>query len=382
MKHILNLGMVASLLVGCASQPANQYRISGTIQGTDGENIYLTYTSDSDLVVTDTARIENGSFVFAGTLEKPYLQATIYMGDGNDYRNPRRLFFYVEPRNMTVAIDTAQFGKPVIGGSLTQAQMDSLSTGINAILQEADYLYKAIEAESDPDKKNELRGQLEPYIDRMRQTQMDFIQTHPNSYVIPDLLRSLVSGMTYEELKETYDAIGENVKQCGALKEIETELAALEHTQPGAPAPDFATVDVNGDSIRFSEAVKGKYVLLDFWASWCVPCRKAFPHVKEVAKKYKDKGLVVFCVADNDSWPDQWREAIEKDGIGDFFHVLRGMKVLDQKTLKIDRSHDLDDLYAVHALPTKYLIDDTFKIIGKIDGEEELDAKLKEIFGE
>ena len=105
------------------------------------------------------------------------------------------------------------------------------------------------------------------------------------------------------------------------------------------------------------------------------------PNVKEIYKKYHDKGLEVFCVADNDTQEDVWQKAIKDDGVEMFHHVLRGMKIIDRKTYKLDRTNDISDKYAIHFLPTKYLIDKDFKIIGKFN-DEELDNKLKEIFGE
>ena len=126
--------------------------------------------------------------------------------------------------------------------------------------------------------------------------------------------------------------------------------------------------------------LKGKYVILDFWASWCVPCRQSFPHVKELYEKYHQKGLEVFCVADNDDSEDAWKKAIEKDGVEMFIHVLCGREN-DQGMQKPDYSGDISKAYAVHFLPTKYLIDNEGKIVGKFD-DVTLDIKLKEIFDE
>lgn len=382
MKKLLNLGIAAALLASCAPQlPKDQYQLSGNIQGVDNQNIYMMYAIDETATVTDTAQINNGAFTFAGKLEKPFLYATLYIGSADDYTNRRFCNVYIEPQAMTITIDTANFDKPVITGSFTQAQADSVKTAIEAIRNEAADIYKAIETETDHEKASELRDQLEPFIERMQKLEAVFVKTHPNSYVAPYYLQSLMGEMTYGEVKEIYDSFSDNVKKYGDVKKIEEELTALSRVQPGMPAPDFATLNVKGDSIRFSEAVKDKYVLLDFWASWCVPCRKSFPHVKELYKKYHDKGLEVFCVADNDTQENVWREAIKKDGVEMFHHVLRGMKVIDEKTFKLDRTNDISEKYAIHFLPTKYLIDKDFKIIGKFN-DEELDDKLKEIFGE
>lgn len=382
MKKLLISGVATAILASCAPQlPKDQYLLNGSIQGVDGQYIYMAYATDDETTVKDSALITNGAFEFKGNLETPYRSVSIYMGNPYDYKNNQRCWFYMEPKMMTITIDTAEFSKPMITGSFTQAQTDSLEAQIAQIMDAAMPILDAIATETDHEKAAALREQMEPYYEQEQQARLTFLKTHPDSYAAPYYMRSLMGNMTYEEIKEIYENFSDNVKKYGDVKEIENELASLANVQPGQPAPDFATLDVNGDSIRFSEAVKGKYVLLDFWASWCVPCRKSFPHVKELYKKYHDKGLDVFCVADNDSQPEVWRKAIKDDGLEMFHHVLRGMKIIDRKTYKMDRTNDISDKYAIHYLPTKYLIDKDFKIIGKFN-DEELDAKLKEIFKE
>lgn len=382
MKKLLISGVAVAILASCAPQlPKNQYLLNGSIQGVDGQYIYMAYATDDETTVKDSALITNGAFEFKGNLETPYRSVSIYMGNPYDYKNNQRCWFYMEPKMMTITIDTAEFSKPVITGSFTQAQTDSLEAQIAQIMDAAKPIQDAIAAETDHEKASALREQMEPYYEQTQQARLAFLKTHPDSYAAPNYMRSLMGNMTYGEIKEIYDNFSDNVKKYGDMKEIENELSSLANVQPGQPAPDFATLDVNGDSIRFSEAVKGKYVLLDFWASWCVPCRKSFPHVKELYKKYHDKGLDVFCVADNDGQPDIWRKAIKDDGVEMFHHVLRGLKIIDRKTYKMDKTNDISDKYAIHYLPTKYLIDKDFKIIGKFN-DEELDAKLKELFKE
>jgi thiol-disulfide isomerase/thioredoxin len=122
-----------------------------------------------------------------------------------------------------------------------------------------------------------------------------------------------------------------------------------------------------------------KYVLLDFWASWCVPCRQGNPHLKELYQKYKDD-LVVVCVSDDDSAPDKWRAAVEQDGLHDFYHVLRGLKRVPGGGF--NRSGDIDELYGIRALPTKILIDNSGTIVARYGSNgAALDARLEEIFG-
>lgn len=377
-KHVFAAACVAALCASCAQQPKDRFTLDGTVEGWDGQYVYLTYMNDT-LRVEDSVLVEGGKFHFEGQLLKPVSAWFNGKLTTNVYDQKLMKSFYMEPASMTLTVDTANLSKSVLEGSATQAGVDSLEAQREAIFAEAKALEDAFAAETDKEKAYALREQLEPYQERADKLLDAYIASHPASVAAVDYMRFRIANMTYEDAKKLYDAFTPEVKQTPSAKEIAKELSVLARVQPGQPAPDFEATDVNGKPFRLSD-LRGNYVVIDFWASWCVPCRKSNPHMKEMYAKYHDKGLEYVYVADNDSNPDNWRKAIKEDGLEAFHHVLRGLKV-DRSNggYNIDHTNDISDKYAIHFLPTKYLIDREGNIVGKLDSDE-LDAKLKEIF--
>lgn len=377
-KHVFAAACVAALCAACAQQPKDRFTLDGTVEGWDGQYVYLTYHKDS-VKVEDSTLVQGGKFHFEGSLQRVTSAMLNGKLTGDIYVPGTLRTFYMEPAAMTIALDTADLSKSIVEGSVTQAGVDSLEAQREAIMAEAKSINDAIMSETDHEKQAELREQLEPYQERANKLYDAYIVSHPASVAAADYMQFRIANMAFEEAQKLYDAFTPEVKQTLAAQEIAKELDVLARIQPGQPAPDFEATDVNGKPFRLSD-LRGNYVVIDFWASWCVPCRKSNPHMKEMYAKYHDKGLEYVYVADNDNQPDAWRKAIEEDGLEAFHHVLRGLKI-DRSNggYNVDRTNDISDKYAIHFLPTKYLIDREGNIVGKLDSDE-LDAKLKEIF--
>ena len=259
-------------------------------------------------------------------------------------------------------------------------QKNAFFAGMGDVMEKMEQYDKLYYQTSNRDSVSRL---MEPYRKIYLERMTDYVKKYPSSALAANFLCMNTGRMTLEQLKEAYNKLDETAKQTSAGKEIAAEIATLDRVAPGNPAPEIAKNDlVTGKPFALS-SLKGKVVLLDFWASWCVPCRKSNPHVKALYEKYKKKGFDVVYVADNDSRPEEALKAIDQDGIRKYHHVLRGLKTLKDANGKMtgyDKSEDVSEQYAIHFLPTKYLIDREGKIIGKVN-DEELDAKLKEIFG-
>lgn len=374
---IISLG-AAALLAACTSRPADGFSLTGHITGADNTTVCLSYnTGDSSII--DSAAVKDGMFQFSGRLEHP-AQAVLYIPSDD----PRQRVFvpiFIEPAKMTIdSLTVSDFSHPVMTGSKTQAQKDSLDVIINDIYAQVIPIRELLRnPATSPDSVAILQHDLDSLAAIARSFNVNFVKTHPSSYYSGSLLWPLTSHLEYDELRELYDNLTPEVQ--ASIPEVTKIVMTRAAIQPGQPAPDVTGVNQHGDSIKMSD-LRGKVVLLDFWATWCVPCRASFPHVKEVYNKYHDKGLEVFCVADNDSNPDQWKEVIISDGLENYHHVLRGLKEVrkDGQFVNFDRSNDQSAKYAIHYIPSKFLIAADGTMIGRFDDEKELDAKLAEIF--
>ena len=263
---------------------------------------------------------------------------------------------------------------------IQQDQMNAFMAGMGDIMPRMMELNEAFYKSGNRDSVAAL---IKPYQEQYIKRQEDYMKKYPSTALTASFLRTELGHMPIEKMKEAYDKLDATAKETTSGKEIANEIATLERVMPGKPAPDFTSNDLlTGKSFSLS-SLKGKVVLLDFWASWCVPCRKSNPHVKALYDKYSKKGFDVVYVASDDSNPKAALKAIEQDGIKKYHHVLAGLKEkrdANGKMLGYDKSQDIGEKYAVHFLPTKYLIDRDGNIIGKVE-DETLDAKLKEIFG-
>lgn len=387
------------LIVPKAYGQSKGYELKGQIEGRQEGYIYLSYQNQDGKAVSDSAKIVNQQFVFTVNIKEPtsaFLRGSSQLRSTDD---PNFVTVFLAPNSMQVKLKQNEFKHILLSGSEMQSDADQLALSKQAVMVAfkplQDQYTKAnnalIQAKKDKKSQEEidkllqaasnLREQFEPYTTQLSKLDIDFIKNHPNSFLSAYLLRFQISSLKLSELDAFYQAFAPAVQQSIYGKNVALEISKLKKGSPGAQAALFTAIDVEGNELKL-ESYRGKYVLLDFWASWCVPCRKGNPHLKQLYAAYKAKGFEIIGISDDDSNVQAWREAIAKDQIGGWKHVLRGLKRVGNE---FDRSKDLSENYGVHSLPTKILIDPSGRIIGRfVDGEEQdalMDKALAQVFG-
>lgn len=378
----------------------NNFLLKGTIEGQTKGYLKLSYLSANGKQVQDSCAITNGTFEFKGELTEPVMAYFSGALKSRDYNDPNFGTFYLEPGVLTLSVTAGDFKNLKLTGSRTQDEMSALADTETPVKKELEPLSKAYdiannnyiqamrekkpEAELNTlkDKAVSIKDQMEPYYEKIGMIDMEFIKSHPSSYHAAYLLQYKVASMPLDSSVKYYRRLPETIKQGRYGKGIAEEIKSLQAGSPGSKATLFSAKDINGEQLDLTSFAGKKYILLDFWASWCVPCRKGNPHLLSLYSKYKDKGLEIVGVSDDDSKPEAWKKAVQQDGIGVWKHVLRGLK---QTATGFDKSADLSAPFGIHTLPTKILIDKNGMIIGRYGGggedDEAMNKKLDQLFG-
>jgi len=347
---------------------SKDFTLTAHIKGaTDDSYIYLGHKLN-DVIQGDSAKVKGEKATFKGKTPEP----NMYWITSKKNENPI-LIFFIDGGKVEINAKIDSLGKATVKAGTTQDDYKT-STAIagtffmkrQGFIQRHNILTQTGNAEGAKKILDSAQTEERNYVKSLE----NFIKKHPNSNVGGYIIFS--AQFDWPQISEydvLYNALSDKVKKGKFGKLALEKVNSLKGTTIGYPALDFTLADVNGKNVSLS-SYKGKYVLVDFWASWCGPCRKENPAVVAAYQKYKDKGFDILGVSMDDN-KDKWLAAIAKDNLT-WTHVsdLKGWQ------------NAVGKMYSVSSIPFNLLLDKEGKILAKGLRGADLEAKLAEILGQ
>ena len=400
MKKLISFAVFALFVVNTVVA-ADQFTLKGKVDSVSSGSAELTYKTFIGNQFKEqkyTSEIKQGYFQFAGELNEP-INAELKIGE-------IRITLYIEPAKMELFVPKTKSNKFILKGSKVQEDEEEYLLDSKELYDVAGGFYEHVgkinqQIENTPEtepnykklieKRKLISSQGDSVFALVVKKRIAYIKSHPNSFqpVVDKSIYYLLrfEFITADSARALFNGLDEKVRLSTAGTETFLYIKTKENKNivVGKMAPDFNTPDINGKMIRLSDFREKSYVLLDFWASWCMPCVKGIPHMKALYIKYHDKGLEIISITKDESKQD-WLSAIKKHDISRWYQVATVQDIEKASQGYID-PENISDKYPTNPIPKYILIDKTGKIIAKWEGyyeenEKDQDKMLKEVFGE
>jgi len=367
--------------------------LKGTLTGIDSGTVKLVSYNEDDRTskTIDSVVIMNHTFEIKRKIGTPMMMSlTIQPGNWG-------ISLFAEDTTLTITADTTgaeYYDHTAYGGQKGANIKKSTETGSKNFDDVIKYqtdptllkfyepvfaaLDKKLTGTSNIDSQYKIRDQMDSVRKGMQARQKawidDYVTQNPSSVAGAYMFGQLFmfsQDMPAAELETMLNKFQGPARSSSYYQSMATALAKKKAVLPGSLAPDFTLLKRDSSQFTLSSS-RGSYVMIDFWASWCHPCRQAIPHWKGVYQKYHDKGFNMVSVSDDSRWPD-WTKAMDAE-------KMPWTQVCDEFPVK-NMPAKVGSLYMTTYIPFYVLLDKEGKILVYSGKEEDIDKKLKEIFG-
>ena len=360
---LLSIALLALTLLSCNKE---HFNVNINLENADGKMVYLQKIVNDEFAVIDSATIDNNIAKFNVNIDDP---TTHYSLKISDVRYP--INFFTENTNTNIVGDIKDLKNITITGSKAQEILNEYNKEINKFNQQYVEFRKKYQETIQKNDTESIEKLIEEY-NNISENQNNyitlFINKNSNNFIAAYVLNNNLFNYELNELEDFANNFKATAIDNQYYDNIKKHIASLQRVDVGQPYIDFTQETPEGDMLSLSELVgKSKLLLVDFWASWCGPCRAENPNVVEIYNEYHEKGFDILGVS-LDMEKENWIKAIETDGL--IWHNISDLKYWQNEAAKT---------YVISAIPSNILLDENGIIIAKDLRGNDLRTKVEEL---